>query len=367
MLGEHVKQAGSLVGPDRLRFDFSHYDAGHAPSRSPRSSASPTRETLRQHAGAASSRRPRTRPRRSGAIAFFGDKYGDIVRVLEAGRSIELCGGTHVRATGDIGTIKIVSESVDRLQPAPHRGGHRRGQRGAAAARRAGARRRGAARRHARPTTSLGGVQRKLDEIKALQRRDQGAARPSWPPGRAGELAAIAPRRRRRHAGRRARARRPARPRDRRAPAAGRATSSCSSARPPTGGVVARRRGHARRSGIAGGDLIQDAAKAVGGGGGGKGDIATAGGKDPAGIDEALRIAARRGGRRAARADGVRALGLDLGSKRIGVAVSDRSGTIASPLTVLAAQPVAPPRPRARSPRSSREEEAELVVVGLPL
>ncbi|HRE03459.1 MAG TPA: alanine--tRNA ligase-related protein, partial [Ilumatobacteraceae bacterium] len=109
VLGPHVKQAGSLVGPDRLRFDFSHYSAVTddeiAQIENLANSAvlanSPARvfETTKDEAEAL------------GAIAFFGDKYGDIVRVLEVGNSIELCGGTHVRAAGDIGTIKIVGES----------------------------------------------------------------------------------------------------------------------------------------------------------------------------------------------------------------------------------------------------------------
>jgi alanyl-tRNA synthetase len=109
VLGPHVKQAGSYVGPDRLRFDFSHYEAvsreqldqvedlanreiiGDAPVRH--------YETTMDHA------------RELGAIAFFGEKYGDVVRVLEAGEhSLELCGGTHVHALGFIGPVKIVSE-----------------------------------------------------------------------------------------------------------------------------------------------------------------------------------------------------------------------------------------------------------------
>jgi alanyl-tRNA synthetase len=110
ILGRHVKQAGSLVAPDRLRFDFSHFEAV-------------TPEQLEQVEALANSQvlandpvKAREMPKREaeqlGAIAFFGEKYGDVVRVVEAGpRSVELCGGTHVGALGTIGPIKIVSES----------------------------------------------------------------------------------------------------------------------------------------------------------------------------------------------------------------------------------------------------------------
>jgi len=109
VLGEHVQQAGSYVGPDRLRFDFSHYEAVPASALAQIESLAnaevisdaPVRhyETTMDHA------------RSIGAIAFFGDKYGDLVRVLEAGdHSIELCGGTHVHALGFIGPIKILGE-----------------------------------------------------------------------------------------------------------------------------------------------------------------------------------------------------------------------------------------------------------------
>jgi alanyl-tRNA synthetase len=110
VLGEHVKQQGSLVAPDRLRFDFSHYGA---PSEAELEEVTAlvnaevladepvrTYETSRQAA------------EESGAIAFFGEKYGEVVRVVETGGvSVELCGGTHVRATGMLGPIRIVSES----------------------------------------------------------------------------------------------------------------------------------------------------------------------------------------------------------------------------------------------------------------
>jgi alanyl-tRNA synthetase len=108
VLGTHVQQAGSLVAPDRLRFDFSHYEPV-------------TPVQLREIERLANAQiitdapvrhfeTSKAEAERLGAIAFFGEKYGDTVRVLDAGPSVELCGGTHVEALGFIGPIKIVSE-----------------------------------------------------------------------------------------------------------------------------------------------------------------------------------------------------------------------------------------------------------------
>ena len=109
VLGDHVKQQGSWVGPERLRFDFSHF-------------ASLTKEEIEQiedlvnkevFSGSSVEIVETTMKdaKELGALAFFGDKYGDDVRVLKAGEhSVELCGGTHVHNLSDIGPIKILSE-----------------------------------------------------------------------------------------------------------------------------------------------------------------------------------------------------------------------------------------------------------------
>ncbi len=284
VLGEHVKQAGSMVGPDRLRFDFSHY-AGVTDDEITEIERLANTAVL-ENDMVRSYETTKDEATGMGAIAFFGDKYGDIVRVLEAGRhSLELCGGTHVRATGDIGTIKIVSEgsigsNLRRIEAVT----------GAASV---------ALLQHdervlnevarlinARPDELIVGVQRKLDEIKALQ-GELKAMRAKLATGRAAELAAGA----------------------------------------VDGIVVARvdglssgdlrelavaiRQTGVRRVILAGAtdtggaalvaavtpgtgeaaDLVKDAGRAIQGGGGGKGDIAVAGGKNPAGVDEALQIA----------------------------------------------------------------------------
>ena len=108
-LGDHVKQQGSLVGPDRLRFDFSHHE-GLSDEQLRVVEDLANREIL-SNAAVRHFETTMDEARELGAIAFFGDKYGDVVRVLEAGpHSTELCGGTHVGALGEIGPVKITSE-----------------------------------------------------------------------------------------------------------------------------------------------------------------------------------------------------------------------------------------------------------------
>ncbi|MGH8700969.1 MAG: alanine--tRNA ligase [Burkholderiales bacterium] len=108
VLGPHVQQKGSLVDAGRTRFDFSHNEP-MTDEQIRRVEAIVNAEVL---ANAATSARimKHDAALKAGALAFFGDKYGDEVRVLEIGSSRELCGGTHVARTGDIGFFKVISE-----------------------------------------------------------------------------------------------------------------------------------------------------------------------------------------------------------------------------------------------------------------
>ena len=286
VLGDHVKQAGSWVGPDRLRFDFSHY-------------AAVTPEQITEIERLANAQTLANRPTRIfettkdeaealGAIAFFGDKYGDIVRVLEAGDTIELCGGTHVAATGDIGIVKVVGETsigsnLRRIEAFTGEGSVALLQRDESLlgdiATMVGS----------QADEVVSGVQRKLDEIKALQGEIK-ALRSQVAIGRASELAAIA------NDGV------VVTQVDQLDPVELRELAIAVRQQPavnvvvlvgetPSGGVAlvaAVPKGSQQPASV----LLKDAAKLVGGGGGGKGDVATAGGKDPAAIPEALQAAA---------------------------------------------------------------------------
>ena len=110
VLGDHVRQQGSLVAPDRLRFDYSHHQAP-APEELREVVAMVNADVLGDDA-VETMETGRKEAEAMGAMAFFKDKYGDTVRVVRAGpHSIELCGGTHVDALGMIGALSVVSEA----------------------------------------------------------------------------------------------------------------------------------------------------------------------------------------------------------------------------------------------------------------
>ena len=283
VLGDHVKQQGSHVGPDRLRFDFSHFEALTAEQMAAVEDlanadilANPTCnhfETTKAEAEAA------------GAIAFFGDKYGDTVRVLEAGpHSTELCGGTHVAALGDIGPLKIVAEgsigsNIRRIEAVTGTAPIDR-LRGAEAALTEAAEMVGV------PVDDvLDGIRRRLADAKAL-RRELDDLRRQAALGRAGELAATAEdgvvvarvdgidrdglrglaMAIRDHDGVRA--------------------AILGAA--PDGGGAALVSAVSADSDLDAGALLADAAKTIGGGGRPNPDVTMVGGKAPEGLDEAL-------------------------------------------------------------------------------
>jgi alanyl-tRNA synthetase len=108
-LGTHVRQQGSLVQPERLRFDFSHH--GPIESTALAGIEAEVNDLLLANDVVTTREMPYADALALGAMAFFSEKYGDVVRVVQMGPSIELCGGTHVRTTGQIGTFRFSGQS----------------------------------------------------------------------------------------------------------------------------------------------------------------------------------------------------------------------------------------------------------------
>ena len=125
VLGDHVHQAGSLVEPDRLRFDFTHFSALTAEELAKVSAL--VNEAVLEGYDVVTEELPIEEAKKKGAIALFGEKYGEVVRVVDMGEgySVEFCGGTHLANTAKVGRVPYLQRVLRGLRRAPHRGHHR--------------------------------------------------------------------------------------------------------------------------------------------------------------------------------------------------------------------------------------------------
>jgi alanyl-tRNA synthetase len=295
MLGRHAEQAGSLVAPDRLRFDFHHTQA--VTEQELRLVEDKVNEKILENAPVNSRIMPLAQAKAEGATALFGEKYGDEVRLLDiGGYSKELCGGLHCHATGDIGLFRIVSESsvaagvrrieaatglealrlvrekedlLDRLSEALGAPEGRLVERAEQLSQQVRDLRKGLQR--AKQSSGKGAADylkeaREIGGAKLVAVKVEGAS--------AEDLRSLADQ-----------LRQLARP-------GGVAVALGSVAEERVNLIVALSNELVAR-GLHAGEIAGEAAKLVGGGGGGKPDMAQAGGKEPSGLDKAIETAAR--------------------------------------------------------------------------
>jgi alanyl-tRNA synthetase len=281
-----VKQAGSVVAPDHLRFDFSHFQP--LTDEEIRNVERRVNDLVRRNEEARTAVLPLEEARHSGAMMIFGEKYGDTVRVVGIGPSKELCGGTHVRRSGDIHFFKIASE--ESIAAGVRRIVAHVGAPAVALAQRADEElSKVAASLRAGPfevAAKVEGLQRRLKEMEKQLADAQGqvaAARSGDLASQAREVNGVKVLATRVTGDAKALRELADKLRDKlgrgvvalAAEQDGKAVLLVAVTRDLTGLVKA-------------GDLVKEAAKLVGGSGGGKPDLAQAGGSDPAGIDRAL-------------------------------------------------------------------------------
>ena len=282
MLGDHVRQQSSLVAPGHLRFDFSH-PSPVAPEELTAVGEFVNADVL-SDADVVVEETTKAQADAMGALAFFGDKYGDLVRVVRAGpHSVELCGGTHVGALGMIGPLTILSESsigsgVRRIEAVTGTGALER------AAEREGLLAEAAALLRTEPEHVPEALERLIERQRAAEKQLEqarsreilaeaaslaaeatGGAVVARRDGLSADLLRDLAQRVRETAGLRA------------VVLAGRTEGGRASL------VVA-----AARGGLDAGEVVKQVAPLLGGGGGGSPELAVAGGKDPGGVDRAL-------------------------------------------------------------------------------